>query len=73
MIGEERHNRIWVHREGKVRGGGEDMIERQRETDRPTNRQTNTERETDTERRGGRYEVTTKRAVRTRDSKKERT
>ena len=43
------------------------MIERQRETDRPTNRQTNTERETDTEIRGGRYEVTTNRTVRTRD------
>ena len=49
--------------------GGEDMIERQRETDRPTNRQTNTERETDTERRGGRYEVKIKRRVRTRDIK----
>ena len=43
------------------------MEERQRETDRPTNRQTNIERETDTERRGGRYEVTTKTTVRTRD------
>ena len=43
------------------------MEERQRETDRPTSRQTNTERETDTERRGGRYEVNTKRRVRTRD------
>ena len=68
MIGEERHNRKWVHREGKVRGG-EDMEERQKETNRPTNRQTNTERETGTERRGGRYEVTTKRRVRTRDIK----
>ena len=43
------------------------MEKRQRETDRPTNRQTNIEREKDTERRGGRYEVTTKRTVRTRN------
>ena len=42
---------------------------RETERDIPTNRQTNTERETDMKRSGGRYVVTTKRRVRTRDIK----
>ena len=54
----------YVHREGKVGGG-----EQGRETERPTNRQTNTGREANTERRKGRYGVTTKRIVRTRKIK----